>query len=154
MNKLKTGTVLVFFAIIIGCWQSSVAATAEEKVKLGNQLLSQDYAQGALAFYDQAIDLNPYFWPTYLNRGKALLKLGQRRLAMDDFHKTLELNPDSTEAKHYLGNSYRKPTRQAAYKIQKSVKKAVASEKTTGSRSHTTLESTEQVLKDKSLGKK
>lgn len=102
------------FALILAClvlflslWQPVCAATAEEKVKLGNRLLNDGYADQALIFYDQAVDINPHYWPAYLNRGKALLRLGQRRYAMDDFKKTLELNPDASEARRLLGSGRR-----------------------------------------------
>lgn len=86
-----------------------LAATAEEKVKLGDKLLKQGYASDALLFYDQAVDLNQYYWPAYLNRGKALLQLGQKRFALDDFKKVLQLNPDSAEARHYLTGANNRP---------------------------------------------
>lgn len=95
--------VLTFLSLLQPVW----AAGAEEKVKLGNRLLNEGYPDQALIFYDQAVDINPHYWPAYLNRGKALLRLGQRRYAMDDFKKALELNPDSAEARRLLGSGRR-----------------------------------------------
>jgi tetratricopeptide (TPR) repeat protein len=99
--------VLAGLVLFLSLLHPVIAATAEEKVKLGNRLLNEGYPDQALIFYDQAVDINPHYWPAYLNRGKALLRLGQRRYALDDFKKTLELNPDATEACRLLGSGRR-----------------------------------------------
>lgn len=101
--------VLASFVVLSWSAHPVIAASAEEKTRLGNQLLGHGYPSDALIFYDQAVDINPYYWPAYLNRGKALLRLGQRRYAMDDFKKTLQLNPGASEARRYLGGGSRSP---------------------------------------------
>ena len=108
VRNVKVLTAAIAGLVMLSCSALPAhASTAAEKTKLGNQLLGQGLANDALIFYDQAVDINPYYWPAYLNRGKALLRLGQTRYAMDDFKKTLQLNPDASEARRYLGGGRR-----------------------------------------------
>ena len=104
--KVLTAAIAGFIVLSLSALPAH-AGSAEEKTRLGNQLLGRGYPNDALIFYDQAVDINPYYWPAYLNRGKALLRLGQRRYAMDDFKKTLQLNPEASEARQYLGGTRR-----------------------------------------------
>ena len=107
---MKVLTTAIAGFVVLSCsLPPALASSAEEKTRLGNQLLERGYPNDALIFYDQAVDINPSYWPAYLNRGKALLRLGQRRYAMDDFKKTLQLNPDDAEARRYLGSGRRSP---------------------------------------------
>jgi tetratricopeptide (TPR) repeat protein len=57
-----------------------------------------------------AIELNNKFWSTYLNRGRAYLKLGKNDKAMDDFNKVLALDSTGKSYEYafalfYTGNS-------------------------------------------------
>lgn len=94
MNRVLTG----FFLTAFCSTQAALASPATDKVSLGDRLLAQGNAESALHFYDQAVELNASYWPAYLHRGDALMKLGQTRYATDDYRKVLQLYPGCPEA--------------------------------------------------------
>jgi tetratricopeptide (TPR) repeat protein len=57
----------------------------------------KDYA-GAIEEFNHAIQLNPYFAETYLQRGLAYYDLGNILHAVSDYTEALKLNPESIEA--------------------------------------------------------
>jgi tetratricopeptide (TPR) repeat protein len=53
----------------------------------------------ALADYNKAIDLNPFYAVAYLNRGSLYItQLSENKLGVSDFNKTLELDPGNKDA--------------------------------------------------------
>ena len=89
--------VLLLLSFVTAC-SGAMASPAEDKLALGDKLLAAGDASTALHFYDKAIDLNNSSWKAYLHRGDALMKLGERNYAMDDYKKVLQLYPGCPEA--------------------------------------------------------
>ncbi|MBV8885475.1 MAG: tetratricopeptide repeat protein [Chroococcidiopsidaceae cyanobacterium CP_BM_RX_35] len=72
---------------------------AESKLKSG------DY-QGAVAAYNQVLQLDNNDADAYVNRGIARFQLGDRRGAIEDFTQALHLNPADAEAYNQRGGVY------------------------------------------------
>ena len=72
-----------------------------------NQVKEGDY-RGAIADFNQALQINPNDAELYHNRGNARFKLGEIQAAMEDFTQALRLNPDYAEAYVGRGNAYHK----------------------------------------------
>jgi tetratricopeptide (TPR) repeat protein len=70
----------------------------------GNERATAGDIQGAIADFDEAIQLNPKFTEAYNNRGNARVILGDKQGALADFNKAIELNPKDSEAYNNRGN--------------------------------------------------
>lgn len=70
-----------------------------DKVKLG------DY-RGAIADFNQSLQLNPKYALVYTSRGAAHLKLGNLQKAIEDFNQALQLNPKDVAAYSNRGAAY------------------------------------------------
>ncbi|MBR1396549.1 MAG: tetratricopeptide repeat protein [Selenomonadaceae bacterium] len=75
-------------------------------LKEGNQLYYQGDYNGAIAKYNEALNLNPNFDWAYNNRGLAYGNLQNYDAAMADYNKAIELNPNDAEAYNNRGNTY------------------------------------------------
>ncbi|UXE60568.1 MAG: tetratricopeptide repeat protein [Woronichinia naegeliana WA131] len=72
--------------------------TAKEWFNLGyNKGQSGDY-QGAIADYNQAIQIKPDYAEAYLNRGSAKSNLGDKQGAIADYNQAIQIKPDYAEA--------------------------------------------------------
>jgi tetratricopeptide (TPR) repeat protein len=69
------------------------------RLKLGDR-------RGAIADYDQAIRINPNFFPSYINRGRVRSDLGDNRGAIADYDQAISLN-----SKHPMAYFFRAGTR-------------------------------------------
>jgi tetratricopeptide (TPR) repeat protein len=54
----------------------------------------------AIDYYTKALALNPNFGPAYANRGTQYVLMGEKKLAMDDLNKAVEINNDALS--HFL----------------------------------------------------
>ncbi len=70
-----------------------------DKVKLG------DY-RGAIADFNQSLQLNPKNAAAYTSRGAGHLKLGDLQKAIEDFNQALQLNPKDVAAYSNRGAAY------------------------------------------------
>ncbi|MFM7875463.1 MAG: DnaJ domain-containing protein, partial [Microcystis panniformis] len=61
--------------------------------------------QLAIAFYQQAIAINPQFWQAYLQRAEVYYHNQQDRQVLSDCRQVLQLKPDCSQAYYYLGLS-------------------------------------------------
>jgi curved DNA-binding protein CbpA len=61
--------------------------------------------QLAIAFYQQAIAINPQFWQAYLQRAEVYYYNQQDRQVLSDCRQVLQLKPDCSQAYYYLGLS-------------------------------------------------
>ncbi|OCR00318.1 hypothetical protein BCD67_25295 [Oscillatoriales cyanobacterium USR001] len=75
-----------------------------------NRFYQGDF-QGAIAAYDQAIQLNPNYGAAYLNRAETLLNSGDSKGALEDLNQALRISPNNVEAllirgsaRHELGD--------------------------------------------------
>ena len=64
----------------------------------------KDY-QGAIALYNESINLDPHDARTYQNRGIAHYKLGDKQAAIADFNQAIKINPNFADAYHQRGNT-------------------------------------------------
>ena len=72
-------------------------------VNVGRLMILQKDFDGAIAFFDDAIDTNPNFAAAYAERGHAKKEKGDEKGALEDLKKSLELDPESEEAKKMNG---------------------------------------------------
>jgi tetratricopeptide (TPR) repeat protein len=82
-------------------------SAVDEAVTWFNQGVQQDQAgefEGAIASYDQALELRPDLYEVWFNRGNALSSLGRFEDAIASFDKAIEIKPDFHEAWHNRGN--------------------------------------------------
>lgn len=78
--------------------------TVEDWFHLGLQQANQGDLAGAVASWDKALELNPYFSPAWHNRGSALGNLGDLEGATASFEKAIEINNDDYQAWNAKGN--------------------------------------------------
>jgi tetratricopeptide (TPR) repeat protein len=71
----------------------------------GNARVSQNKLEGAIADYNQSIELAPDAPDPYLNRGAALEGLGKWEQAIADYNHVLELEPNDPLAFNNRGNA-------------------------------------------------
>jgi tetratricopeptide (TPR) repeat protein len=57
----------------------------------------------ALQESNNALEINPYFAPFYVNRGRVYTKKGELDRAIEDFNQALECDPESAAAYNYRG---------------------------------------------------
>ncbi|WP_445430782.1 tetratricopeptide repeat protein [Chryseobacterium indoltheticum] len=68
----------------------------------GYQLLEQNKKNEALQVFKLNTLLFPKSWNVYDSYGEILENLGNRKEAIINYKKSLELNPDNTNARKYL----------------------------------------------------
>ena len=77
--------------------------TANRKLKAGNRLYYVKDYDGAIKFYNEAIDLKPNFAWAYNNCGNAYGDLRQYDLAIADYDRAIACKPDYAEAYNNRG---------------------------------------------------
>jgi len=70
------------------------------------ELFFQGKLKDAIAGYDEAIRLDPYFAQAYNNRGLVYARLGQFQRAIQDFNEAIQLDPRDTIAYYNRGTAY------------------------------------------------
>ena len=70
-----------------------VPGSAEDHLARGKARMAKDDAQGAIADFTKAIELDPKSALFYANRGMALLLKGKDAEAQRDFNRCLKLSP-------------------------------------------------------------
>ncbi len=98
----------------IGIWKNSIALW-NYVIKMEPDRVPEAYYNRGLAFdkmgqldraladYDKAISLNPYFWGPSINRGLIYYKIGQLDRAVADFDHVISLNPAHAGAYYNRG---------------------------------------------------
>lgn len=69
----------------------------------GYQLAGEKKMDDALKIFRLNIELYPNAWNTYDSYGENLLIVGKKKEALENYKKSLELNPDNENAKKVLG---------------------------------------------------
>jgi glyoxylase-like metal-dependent hydrolase (beta-lactamase superfamily II) len=70
--------------------------------RLGYQLLNQNRVDEAIAIFILNVDLYPEAFNTYDSLGEAYMVKGEKELAIENYRRSLELNPDNTNATQML----------------------------------------------------
>ena len=69
----------------------------------GYQLLNANKMPEALELFKMNVGLNPKSWNVYDSLGEGYLLAGEKKLAIENYEKSLELKPDNKNAKMALG---------------------------------------------------
>lgn len=69
----------------------------------GYQLVKENKMDDALKVFRLNIELYPTAWNTYDSYGEILLQVGKKQEGLENYKKSLELNPDNENAKKVLG---------------------------------------------------
>lgn len=64
----------------------------------GYQLISQDKLKEAIAIFKMNVEIFPEAWNVYDSLGEGDMLLGEKELAIKNYKKSLEINPDKTNA--------------------------------------------------------
>ncbi|MBC1193956.1 DnaJ domain-containing protein [Microcystis aeruginosa BLCCF158] len=84
---------------------STFNRSAEDFYQQGWRYAQEKNYQLAVAFYQQAIAINPQFWQAYLQRAEVYYHNQQDRQVLSDCRQVLQLKPDCSQAYYYLGLS-------------------------------------------------
>ena len=77
-------------------------ANAEKWFELGSEYFESEF-QNAVECFSRAIELEPFTWKYYFNRGRKYLSLDHFQQAMADFSMVLRLYPMNDDSWHYRG---------------------------------------------------
>lgn len=80
--------------------------SAAEWFERGHELDISGKFTEAIKAYNKAIELNPQYTDTYINRGALYDDLGKYQQAIKDYNKAIELNPQYAKAYNNRGNAY------------------------------------------------
>ncbi|MEM7260909.1 MAG: tetratricopeptide repeat protein [Planctomycetota bacterium] len=76
--------------------------SAQIRDRIGRAYIRTGQYETAIAHFDRALGLDFGYSNSYHNRGVAQLALGRRQEAIQDFRRTLKLDPDHTHARQQL----------------------------------------------------
>jgi tetratricopeptide (TPR) repeat protein len=71
---------------------------APKCVEIGNFYLRRKDYKGALSRFKEAVETDPMYAPGYLGLGKVYEKLGEKRKALEAYHKYLDELPSEKQA--------------------------------------------------------
>ncbi len=67
-----------------------------EMNRLGYQLINQNKLKEAIEVFKMNVELYPEAWNVYDSLGESYMLLGEKELAIKNYEKSLEINPDNT----------------------------------------------------------
>lgn len=105
---LETTDPEVIIQEVINQFNSANHAAMEQAGDWFNLGVQQDQSgdfAGAIASYNQALEIRADLYEVWFNRGNALSNLGQLEEAIASYDKAIEFNPDFQEAWHNRGNA-------------------------------------------------
>jgi glyoxylase-like metal-dependent hydrolase (beta-lactamase superfamily II) len=70
--------------------------------RLGYRYLGEERYDEAMAVFKVNVDMHPESWNVYDSLGEALMKSGQHDLAIANYNKSIELNPENENGKRML----------------------------------------------------
>jgi tetratricopeptide (TPR) repeat protein len=98
MLRITLATLITLVSVSLCCGQ-----TAEDYFRKGNEKSRLNDYQGAIAYYNKSIELDPNVAEPYFNRGVNKQNLEDYRGAIADYNKVIELDPEYAEAYHNRG---------------------------------------------------
>ena len=76
---------------------------SEQKINtLGYMLLRDDKTKEAIEIFKLNVSEHPKAWNVYDSLGEAYMKQGEKELAIENYQKSLELNPNNENGKDML----------------------------------------------------
>jgi CHAT domain-containing protein len=90
--------ILVRFPLVSGEGGEDVDRAAEAWCDRGNEQYNLGDFEGAIAFWDKALEIKPDYHEAWYNRGIALGNLGRVEKAIASYDKALEIKPDVHKA--------------------------------------------------------
>ena len=89
---------IVIVLLIAGCADEEEKFSSEQYIKMGlNRYVEKDY-QGAIRFYDKAVEVNPNNPIAFHQRGLAKGLLNDLGGALSDLDRAIELDPNYAQA--------------------------------------------------------
>jgi len=82
--------------------QSTYNVSENEINSFGYKLIYENKINDALKIFKLNTQLYPNAWNTYDSYGETLLKVGQKKQALENYNKSLKLNPENKNAKKVL----------------------------------------------------
>ena len=82
-----------------------VEPDAQGNLRRGIDAYERGDMEGAINYYDKAMELNPDYADAYYYRGRAYYDNNNDADAIEDFNNAIELNPDYADAYHYRGQA-------------------------------------------------
>jgi len=115
MNRIQSSIAILVIATALataGCSPQTQQTVVKEQMsakQLNNQgvdkLDQKDY-KGAIAYFSQALSLEPQNAKAYFNRGFAYYNLENYQKAIEDYTKAIQINPVDAEAFYNRGLAY------------------------------------------------
>lgn len=97
---------LTLGGIGIYLWQLQSPSKAKNLYARGLELAKQGDKPGAIAFYNQALKLNPKDAKTYYQRANARYRQGEVTEAIEDFSEAIKIDPEYGDAYYNRGLAY------------------------------------------------
>ena len=92
-----------FLKITVGIRKVVIGLLASGKTSEGDALFQEKRYDGALALYDQAIQLDPQYETAYIGKGNALSALNRYQEALSVYEQAIQLDPNLASA--YIGKN-------------------------------------------------
>lgn len=94
--------------------QLEVSPMLETYYNIGVLLMYQERNKDALQYLEHAAQLDPEYFPTYLNMGSIYLKLNQVQNAIKSYQTAAKIKPNDAEIQHILAALTQEQTPEAA----------------------------------------
>ena len=78
----------------MGCFQAKYGNLSDDWKFYNREDYLKEICSHAIPYFSQAVKLNPQYTPALLNRAYAYAILGEYKLAISDYNKALDLNPN------------------------------------------------------------
>lgn len=105
---IETTDPQVVLEAVVNQFNAANEAAVNEAGVFFNQGVALDEAgdyQGAIASYEQALDIQPNLYEVWFNKGNVLSKVGRFEEAIEAYDKVIEIQPDIHEVWHNRGNA-------------------------------------------------
>ncbi len=86
---------LISLFLICGFQSLFAAPTADQYLDAGDKLFQEKDFNKSLLYYKAAVQTDPQNWKAYQAQGNCELNMGQRENAINDFQKSLNINPNN-----------------------------------------------------------
>lgn len=95
---------LIFFGSV---WGQTTTQTANAYYDAGLEKMKQGWLKEAIASFTKCVEISPYYYEAYAQRGKCYFDLGKKEEALNDFNTSLQKKKDYYLALYYRSLYYR-----------------------------------------------